>query len=361
MKLRICGRALPRLILPLLLVVTLLAGCSGTAATTTAAPTTAAPETTAGLETEKARPTDDRVWKIGISQYVEHNALDAAREGFLAGLARHGISEEAKNLDLRIDNAQNDASNANTIADQYASADLDLILAIATPSAQAMANAVKDIPILVTAVTDPAASGIVASNDKPGGNVSGTSDLNPVKEQMALISQLLPDAKRVAIMYAASEANSVIQGDMAEAEAAALGLETETLTVPSSNELQQVVQSAVGKFDAIYLPTDNLFAANCALVGQIAIEAKLPVITGEENMMQAGGLATVSLDYYRLGEQTADMAAKILLEGAVVGDMPIEYQTNAVTILNQVFADAIGYTFPADLLETATVYTGEGK
>ncbi|NJP40072.1 ABC transporter substrate-binding protein [Oscillospiraceae bacterium HV4-5-C5C] len=349
----------------------MLAGCgsqSGTATTTnTAAATTSA--TTAEAATSAAAATDsssaettaeasasgtvelvDKSFKIGIMQLVEHNALDAAKEGFVDGLAAHGIVE-GENLTIDFENAQNDQSNAQTIAQQFAAdSDIDLVLAIATPVAQAAVNAITDRPILVTAVTDPAASGLVKSNDAPGGNLTGTSDLNPVKEQMQLLTELVPDAKTVGIMYSSSEANSEVQAKLAETEAQALGLKTEIFTASASNEIQQVVESAVGKVDAIYIPTDNTFASSMAIVGQVAEEAKLPVIAGEENMMKAGALATVSLDYYKLGQQTADMAYDILVNGKDPATMPIEYQSDPVLAINQDFADAIGLTIPDSIL-----------
>ncbi|MDD2214621.1 MAG: ABC transporter substrate-binding protein [Oscillospiraceae bacterium] len=326
---------------------------AATTASASAAPSdSSSAETTAEASTSASGTVElvDQSFKIGIMQLVEHNALDAAKQGFVDGLAALGIVE-GQNLTIDFENAQNDQSNAQTIAQQFAAdTDIDLVLAIATPVAQAAVNAITDRPILVTAVTDPAASGLVESNDAPGGNLTGTSDLNPVKEQMQLLTELVPDAKTVGIMYSSSEANSEVQAKLAETEAQALGLETEIFTASASNEIQQVVESAVGKVDALYIPTDNTFASSMAIVGQVAEEAKLPVIAGEENMMEAGALATVSLDYYKLGQQTADMAYEILVNGKDPATMPIEYQSDPVLAINQDFADAIGLTIPDSIL-----------
>ncbi len=200
-----------------------------------------------------------------------------------------------------------------------------MILAIATPAAQAMVGAVEDTPVLITAVTDPAESGLVDTNEKPGANVTGTSDLTPVKEQIDLLKQLVPEAKTVGVLYCSAESNSKIQADMAKEAIAAAGMESKEYTVSSSNEIQTVVQSMVGAVDAVYAPTDNVIAAGMATVGMVAGDNNLPVICGEAGMVQNGGLATYGIDYYQLGYMTGQQAVKILTEGASPADMPIEY------------------------------------
>ena len=201
----------------------------------------------------------------------------------------------------------------------------DLILAIATPAAQAVAGATSDIPVLITAVTDPAASDLVESNEVPGGNITGTSDLTPVKEQISLLKKILPDAKTVGVLYCTAESNSEIQAKMAKEAIEAAGMTAVDYTVSSSNEIQTVVTSMVGKVDAIYAPTDNTIAAGMTTVAMIANENKIPTICGEEGMVKAGGLATYGIDYYELGYLTGKQAVKILTEGADVSKMPIEY------------------------------------
>lgn len=295
--------------------------------------------------------TDDNV-VIGISQYVEHAALDAARQGFIDHLADEGYIE-GENLTIKFQNAQGDPANAQTIAQQFASDSFDLILAIATPTAQALANAISDTPILVTAVTDPADAGLVDSNEAPGTNVSGTSDLNPVDEQIDLLTRLVPDAKTVAVMYASSEPNSVLQGELALDALSSRGLTGELYTTATSNDLQSVIESSVGKVDAWYIPTDNLFASSMGIVKQVAQDANIPVIIGEKNMMDAGGLATVALDYYELGKMTAVMAIDILKNGQDPADMPIQYQEDPRIYINQDFANEIGLEIPAAILKEA--------
>ncbi len=286
---------------------------------------------------------------VGISQYVEHAALDASREGFLDYLAEHGYVE-GENLTVKLQNAQGETANAQTIAQQFATSSYDLFLAIATPTAQALANAVKDTPILVTAVTDPADSELVQSNESPGTNVTGTSDLNPIKEQIDLLKRLVPDAKTVGILYASSEPNSVLQGKLAMEALEDAGLTGEITTTPDSNSLQSVIESTVGKVDAWYIPTDNLFASSMGIVRQVAVDAGIPVIIGEKNMMDAGGLATVALDYYELGRMTGEMALEIIEQGKDPADMPIRYQDNPKIYINEDFAAEIGLEIDSDLL-----------
>jgi len=288
-----------------------LAACGSTTKTETSATTdtTQAADTKTDVTADTA--TSDKVYKIGVCQLVHHDALDAAYKGFVDGLKEAGF-EEGKNLKIDYQNAQGEQSNCATIASKLVNDQDDLILAIATPAAQAVANATTDIPIVVTAVTDPAESGLAESNEAPGMNVTGTSDLNPIEEQMNLLVKLVPDAKKVAVLYCSSETNSKIQADLAKTAGEALGLEVTDATVSNSNEIQQVVQSLVGKVDAIYAPTDNMIAAGMATVAMVANENKIPVICGESGMVEAGGLATYGIDYYELGKLSGAQAAKIL-------------------------------------------------
>lgn len=306
------------------------------AATETQAETEAAAAQEQGAETAAA---DGTTYKIGVIQLVEHAALDASNKGFVDALDAAGISYE---IDQQ--NAQGDQSACQTIAEKLVNDGNDLILAIATPAAQAVAGATSDIPILVTAVTDPAESGLVESNEVPGGNVSGTSDLTPVKEQIDLLLQLLPEAKKVGILYCSAESNSVLQANMAEEACKNVGLESEVFTVSSSNEIQQVVESMVGKVDAIYCPTDNTIAAGMATVSMVATDNGIPTICGEEGMVEAGGLATYGIDYYQLGYMAGEQAVDILVNGADISKMPIGYLSADKCALstNQETADALG-------------------
>lgn len=297
---------------------------------------------------------EDKVYKIGIVQLSEHVALDASYKGFVDGLAEAGYID-GKNIKLDFSNAQGEISNCPTIANKLVNDKSDLILAIATPAAQAVANATETIPVVVTAITDPAAAALVATNEKPGGNITGTSDLTPVKEQIELLKELLPSVKKVGLLYCSSEPNSKIQIDIAAQVCADLGIETQEFTVSSTNEIQQVVTSMVGKVDAIYTPTDNMIATGMAAVSMVATPNKIPVIAGEGGMVGVGGLATYGISYYNLGKQTAAQAVRILKDGAKPADMPIEYLQETELYINTGIAKELGITIPEDLLAKAVI------
>ena len=261
-----------------------------------------------------------KTYKIGILQLVQHAALDKTNEGFIEALDEAGIKYEADQQ-----NAAGDVATCTTIAQKFVTEGDDLIFAIATQAAQAAAAETEDIPIVLTAVTDPAGSGLVADNKAPGGNVTGSSDLTPVADQIKLVKKILPDAKTVGILYCSAESNSEIQVQMAHEACEAEGLTAEDYSVANSNDIQTVVESMVGKVDVIYAPTDNVIAAGMSTVAMIANENKLPTVVGEQGMCDAGGLVTYTIDYKELGKVAGQMAVKILTEGADPATMPIEY------------------------------------
>lgn len=320
-------------------------GGSSTATTTAAASeaaTTAAEsaaDTKAEADTTAAAAADGKTYKIGVLQLVQHAALDASNKGFFAALDDAGVKYEADQQ-----NAAGEQSTCQTIAEKLVNDGDNLILAIATPAAQAVAGVTSEIPILLTAVTDPAESGLVQNNEAPGVNVSGTSDLTPVKEQIELLQKILPDAKTVGILYCSAEANSVLQANMAKEACDTAGLAYQEYTVSSSNEIQSVVESMVGKVDAIYAPTDNMIAAGMATVAMVANDNKIPTICGEAGMVEAGGLATYGIDYYELGYMAGQQAVDILVNGADVKAMPIGYlpAEKCELTVNQETADALG-------------------
>ena len=306
-----------------------LAACGGNGATTDT--------TDEGSST--AETASGSTYKIGVLQLTEHAALDASNEGFVAALDDAGIDYE---IDQQ--NAQNDQSACQTIASKLVNDGDDLILTIGTPAAQAVASATSDIPIIGTAITDFAESGLVADNEAPGGNVTGSSDLTPVADQIDLLQQLVPDAKTVGLLYCTAESNSEVQIAMAEEALDEAGIAHERYTVSSSNEIQQVVESMVGKVDAVYTPTDNTIAAGMATVSMVANENGLPVIVGCDTMVEDGGLASYSINYYDLGYKAGEMAVEILTEGANPAEMPIEYLAaeDCQLIANQATADEVG-------------------
>lgn len=287
---------------------------------------------------------------IGIIQYAEHRALDAAREGFIAALADSGY-QEGEEITIDYQNAQADSNNLSTISDRFVSKKVDLVLAIATDAAQSIAGKTTEIPILGTAITDYEVARLVATNETPGGNVSGTTDMNPINEQIDLLVQLVPEVKTVGVLYTSSEDNSVLQAQLAQQAIEAKGLTYTEVTVSNSNEVQQATQSIVGQCDAIYIPTDNVFASAMPVVHGVTSQSKTPVITGESGMVQSGGLATLGINYYDLGYQTGLMAVRILAEGAEPATMPIELATEFDFTINGTVAEEIGLSIPAELQE----------
>ena len=287
---------------------------------------------------------------IGVAQLLTHPAMDASLKGFKDGLASQGF-EEGKNVTYDIQNAQGEQSNCITIANTFANKKPDLILAIATPAAQAVAKVITDTPVMITAVTDPADAKLVASNEKPGGNVSGTSDKTPVKEQIEMLKEIVPDVQTVGIMYTSSETNSQLQAKWAKAACEELGLKYQEFTISNTNEIQQVAQSMVGKVQAVYIPTDNILASGMKNVAAVTNSAKLPLIVAEVGPVQNGGLCTVGINYEKLGYQTGLMAAKVLKGEAKPADMPIEYQTEYTVSYNSAVAKQLGITLPERILK----------
>ena len=302
----------------------------------------------AGTPTTGTDPTGDGggSYSIGITQIVSHPSLDAARDGFKEGLAEAGIEATFDEQ-----NAQNDQATATSIATRFAGADLDLVLAIATPSAQAVAASITDVPVLFTAVTDPVSADLVDSLDTPGANLTGTTDMNPVAEQIALVKRVAPDAQSVGIIYSSGEVNSEIQVELAREAAEQEGLEVVETTVTTTAEVLQAAQTL--DVDAIYVPTDNTVVSGLDSVLQTAEERRIPVIAGETESVTNGALVTYGLDYYELGVQTAQMAAAILTEGADPAAMAVEEQQTPRLVVNPAAAERMGITLPQDLLDEA--------
>ena len=295
----------------------------------------------------------DAAIKIGVIQYAEHPALDQAYKGFVKGLEENGYTY-GENIEIDYKVAQQDQSNCKTITNTFVNDGVDLIYAIATPAAQSAANETKDIPIVISAVTDAKNAGLVQKNEKPGTNVTGVSDLTPVQSQLELLTQILPEAKKVAVLYCNAEDNSIFQATIAKEEGKKLGLEMVEATVTDSNQIQQVTESLIGKVDAIYIPTDNLIAEGMASVAQVANENNLPCICGEMGFVQNGGLATYGLDYFELGKMAGNQAAQIL-EGKDPAKMPIEYlPTEKCSLaINKKVAEKLNITIPKELLDKA--------
>jgi putative ABC transport system substrate-binding protein len=302
-----------------------------------------------------ASAADDGTISIGILQIADHLSLDNAREGFISGLADEGWVE-GENLRLMPFSAQGDISIAHAMANQIVESNPDLILGIATTTSQTLANTTETIPIVITAVTDPLRANLVESLERPGRNVTGTSDLSPVGRQFELLTQLLPEARTVGIIYNVGEINSQVLADMATEKAAELGLEYVTVTVASTADVAQATQSIVGRVDVIYTPTCNTVASAIAVVTAIAEEAGVPVIGGNANHVNNGALATEGVDYYRLGRQASAMAAQILRGEAVPAEMPIQWQDDLSMLINISAAERFGITIPEEILAAADLF-----
>ena len=306
-------------------------------------------------QSQAQEPQTKEMMTVGIVQLAEHDALTSANKGFVDGLAAEGFVE-AEKLTLSQQNAQSDQSNLQNIAQQFVSNKVDLICAIATPAAQTVASATADIPIVATAVSDYVEAKLADDNDAPGHNVTGTSDMNPVEDQVDLILAIAPEAKVIGTIYCSSEVNSELQVGLMRQYAESKGLQVEEATVSTVNDIQQAAQSLVNKnVDAIYVPTDNVVASAMPNLVGVTDEYKLPVICGEAAPVANGGLATIGIDYYKLGQQTAVMAAKILRGEATPAEMPIETQKEMTYTVNQEVAERLGITVPQDILDKAEI------
>lgn len=286
-------------------------------------------------------------YRIGINQLVQHPALDSATAGF-----KEAFSEAGVEVEFDEQNANGEQGTALTIAQQFASDDLDLALAVATPAAQAMAQNITDVPLLFTAVTDPVSAELVDSMEEPGANVTGTSDAAPIEQQLELLKEIVPDAERIGIVYASGEVNSQVQVDQAREAAGPLGLEIETQTVTTVNEIQQAVE-ALGDVDAIYVPTDNMVVSGIASLVQVAEGKQIPVIAAESGTVEGGAVATLGIDYTELGRQTGEMALRILRDGEDPATMPVETATEFTYVVNEDAAERQGVTIPEDILAEA--------
>lgn len=290
---------------------------------------------------------NDGEYKVAIAQYASFPPLDEAVAGFKAALSEAG-------LDVTYDasNAQGDQTNVNSIASKYAAGDYDLVFAIATPMAQSIAQNVVDTPVLFTAVTDPVAAELVESNEAPGYNVTGTTDMNPVAKQIDLVKQVISDAHKVGIIYSSGEVNSQVQVKLAKAEAKKQGLEVVEKTITNTAEVQQAAQTLTG-VDAIFIPTDNTVVAALDSVLQVAEEKGILTVAGESSSVNDGAALTLGLDYKTLGHQTGEMAVKILKGEAKPEAMPVEAQKTPLLVINPEAAKKQGHPIPAELMDKA--------
>lgn len=278
---------------------------------------------------------------IGVLQMMKHASLDAAYDGFKEGLKEEGY-EEGKNLTINYQVGTGAQDSLKSMSETLVKKEPDLLLGIATPAAISLLNETTEIPIVITAVTDPVESKLVASEKKPGGNVTGTTDMVPIEKQIKLLLSIKDDIKTVGIAYNAGEGNSKIQADLAIKALKEEGVETKVLTANSTNDVQSVMTSLAKNTDAIYIPTDNTFATAAPVVGEVAKEYKIPVVAGSAEQVEAGGLATFGINYTSLGKQTGVMAGKILKGEAKPESLPVESADDLELIVNKDMASALG-------------------
>ena len=325
-----------------------LAACGSTQTADTSAPAETteaaepAAETTADAAAEEA--TDDVSYTIGICQLVQHEALDAATQGF-----KDALTEEfGDKVTFDEQNAQGDSNTCSTIVNSFVSNGVDLILANATPALQAAAAGTNEIPILGTSVTEyGVALEISDFNGTVGGNISGTSDLAPLDGQADMLAELFPDAKKVGLLYCSAEANSQYQVDTIKKFLEEKGYTCEYYAFSDSNDLSSVVTTAANDMDVIYVPTDNTAASNTEIISNICTPAGVPVVAGEEGICAGCGVATLSISYYDLGVATGKMATKVL-NGGDISTMPIEYAPQFTKKYNPTLCEALGIEVPSD-------------
>lgn len=283
----------------------------------------------------------EEITNIGILLSADHSALTSAQEGFIEGLEENGFSD-GENVQINILNAQGNSSNLHDMAKQLADEN-DLLLGITTSAAQALASASGgDTPILFTATTDPENAGLVETMEAPGGNITGTSDMVPFEEQIALLHSIKPEAEKIGIIFNSSEPNSQIQADLAVEEIKNSGREAIIKTVTSTNDVQQVATSLMNEVDAVYIPTDNTLSSAATTVGELAIEHQIPIVAGSIDHTAEGGLATYGIDYHSLGKQTGQMAIDILKNNTNPANMPVETAQELNLFVNEEMADALG-------------------
>ena len=289
---------------------------------------------------------DAVTFTIGIIQIIDHPALDEARYGFMSSLANQGF-------DVVFDyhNSQGDASVTSTIVQRFNNNNVDLILALGTPVAQAAAAETSVIPIVGSAITNYVVAGLVESNERPGFNVTGASDFKPVDAQVAMIPEFVPDIQILGIVFSSNEPNSVYQAEIARQAAVAMGWQYRIGTVTSTADVQQVTTSVANQVCAIYIPTDNTFANAMPVVGQISQDTNTPVFAAEANMVMGGGVATISFSYYDLGYESGLMAGMILRGEAVPAEMPIRWSTNFFYVVNGYMAESLGMEIPERFLD----------
>ncbi|NRG97293.1 ABC transporter substrate-binding protein [Streptococcus suis] len=290
--------------------------------------------------------------KIGVLQFVTHDSLDEIYKGIKAGLEEGGYST-TDNLEIDFMNAEADQSQVQTMSKKLVDNGNELLIGIATPAAQGLANATTELPIIMGAVTDPVGANLVSDLKNPGGNITGVSDQTPVEDAVSLIKEITPDAKTIGVLYSSNEDNSKIQVEEFKAAAEEAGYTVLEYAVASSNELASTVEVATSKTDVLFTPVDNTVASAFSTVVSVANKTKTPIFTSVEDMVEGGGIASVTLSQYDLGVATGKMAAKIL-DGANPGDTPVQIFNEGTVVVNQKVAKELGINLSEEIINKAS-------
>ena len=288
--------------------------------------------------------------KIGISQMIEHEALDLIYKGIEDELNEY-YKNSNKKIDIDYQNAQGEQANCNTIAQKFVNDKKNIIIAIGTPSAQSAVNLTKDIPIIVSGIGDPIGAKLVTNLNKPNVNVTGTINLPPIEKQIELMHTLMPNAKKIGLLYCSSEINSSYQIKLAKEKLDSLGLEYTDLTVANANEIQQMMINAANKVDAIFSPTDNIIANSMANVAMIEESEKIPVVCADASMTKIGGTVTYSVDYYEMGKLTAKKTIEVLEGIKDIKNIPLETVDKFNFIVNTNMITKLGLSIPSSIYE----------
>jgi len=302
---------------------------------------------------EDTKKVDNKEVKVGVLQLLSHPALDQIYKGLEDGLKKEGY-EVGKNLKIDLQNAQGDQSNLASMGQKLVTDNNDILVGITTPATLSLSNATKDKPIIMGGITYPVEAGLIKTEDKPGNNITGVSDRTPIKQQLEIMKKVLPNMKKVGILYTASEDNSVKQAQEAEKLAKELGLEVKVSTVANTNDIQQVTESLASQTDAIFVPIDNTIASAMATVVKVTDAKKIPVFPSADTMVADGGLLGLGVDQYQIGVETAKVVAKVL-KGADTKDMPIVLANEGVIYLNEAKAKQLGIEIPKEIKDKAKV------
>ncbi|WP_300369821.1 ABC transporter substrate-binding protein [Brachyspira sp.] len=297
---------------------------------------------------KRSNAESNKIIKIGISQIIEHDALDLIYKGIEDELNKY-YKNSNKKIVIDYQNAQGEQVNCNTIAQKFVNDKKDIIIAIGTPSAQSLVNMTKDIPIIVSGIGDPIGAKLVTNLDKPNVNITGVINLPPIEKQIELMHTLIPNAKKIGLLYCSSEINSVYQIKLAKEKLDSLGLEYTDLTIANANEIQQIMLSAVGKVDAIFSPTDNVIASSMANVAIIEESTKLPVVCADASMTKIGGTATYSVNYYDMGVLTAKKTIEVLENIKDIKNIPLEPSENYNFVVNTNMMNKLGLSIPNNI------------